>query len=233
MKTITNPCPRCSAPVEYEPCADLPGVVPICEACEPLAAAEWDAKEKHRKWQAMLENMPTNYRKAIPSKIPPQLDGVMGWDRFAFPHGLGVIGTSGMGKSCAVACLVAWLKMPFRWMSGTEIRELSIQAAKSDDAMTGAKRRWNDAMHATPLLVIDDIAQAKFTESWASALYDLLEARTGNHLPTIWTMQITGAELRAKIIAQNGGDKAQAQAIIRRMTTGMKHVVAHESKIRI
>jgi DNA replication protein DnaC len=225
-RLLTNPCPHCNQPVEYYAAPDLPGIVPLCEACGEIHERNWNAEQMRQRWLRMLKaRMPEDYRSAVPSLIPAELAGVMEWNRFKNPKGLGVIGKSGKGKSCAVACLVAWLKMTFRWWSGTQAREVYTAASKSDDATQGPARQWADAMASLPLLVLDDISQTKFTESWSSALYSLLESRANSHLPTLWTMQITGAELRAKIIRDNGGDAAQASAIIGRLTRGMKHVV--------
>jgi hypothetical protein len=48
-------------------------------------------------------------------------------------------------------------------------------------------------------------------------VFDLLETRLGNKLPVFWTSQIPLADIRAKIIRQNNGDIAQAEAISRRL----------------
>jgi DNA replication protein DnaC len=80
----------------------------------------------------------------------------------------------------------------------------------------GARRRWEHAM-TVPVLALDDVSQGKMTESWSSSLFDLLETRLGNRLPTVWSSQITLPEIRDKIICQNGGDTAQAEAISRRL----------------
>jgi hypothetical protein len=226
MNTITNPCPRCEKPVSYQPCPLLPGIVPLCDECAERQETEFETNQRRERWLTMLaENMPEDYRNAVPSKIISELKPVTGWNRQKYPNGMGVIAPTNSGKSCAVACLIAMLKHPFRWWSGAEARQISIEAAKSDPTSTPA-RLWHSAMHRVPVLVIDDIAQAKFTESWASALFELLESRTKKHLPTFWTMQITGSELRQKIADQNGGDYAQAKAIITRLTNGMEHVKA-------
>jgi DNA replication protein DnaC len=204
----------------------LPGIVPLCDVCAERQETEYEARMRSERWIANLRsNMPESYRNATPGQIPAALKPAYGWSQTKYPNGMGVVGESGIGKSCAVACLVAWLKYPFYWWSGTEARQIAIEAATGDSGITGPFAQWKSAMHRMPLLVIDDIAQAKFTESWASALYQLLEARSSNHLPTIWTMQITGSELLKKISDQNGGDHAQAKAIIRRMKTKMFHVV--------
>ena len=68
-----------------------------------------------------------------------------------------------------------------------------------------------------PILVLDEISQGKLTEAWSSRLFDLLETRLGAGLPTLWTSQIPLPEIRAKIVRQNGGDQAQADAISRRL----------------
>jgi hypothetical protein len=74
--------------------------------------------------------------------------------------------------------------------------------------------------------VLDDVSQALYTPACSSKLFDLLEIRLAAGLPTLWTSQLGLADLRAKIVRQNGGDNEQADAISRRL--GQHSLVIHE-----
>ncbi|MFT3991730.1 MAG: ATP-binding protein [Luteolibacter sp.] len=130
---------------------------------------------------------------------------------------MGLIGNSGAGKSCALSCVIQRLRKPFLWWSGTEARDAAIDAATADNkSREGHRQAWEHAMRV-PLLALDDISQGKMTEAWSSKLFDLLETRLSNGLPTLWTSQISMSNFRSQIAHQNGGDVAQAEAISRRL----------------
>jgi DNA replication protein DnaC len=164
-----------------------------------------------------LARIPQGYAASRPDKIGDYFRPALGWSAAKKHGGIGLIGEAGAGKSSAIACLLWTLEQPFVWWSGTEARDAAIEAATADKDREGANRRWEHAMRV-PLLVVDDISQGKLTESWSSKLFDILETRLGSGLPTLWTSQIPIADIKAKIVRQNGGDVAQAEAITRRMS---------------
>ncbi|PYK25547.1 MAG: hypothetical protein DME52_08290, partial [Verrucomicrobia bacterium] len=54
------------------------------------------------------------------------------------------------------------------------------------------------------LLFIDDIGKERLTESAELKLYSLMEERTANAKPILWTSNFVGADLR-KIMSDNRG----------------------------
>jgi DNA replication protein DnaC len=67
------------------------------------------------------------------------------------------------------------------------------------------------------LLLIDDLDKAKFTPSYAEALFELIETRTSENRPTIVTCQLGGAELLDKLSHEQPSLRAHAEAIVRRL----------------
>lgn len=213
----TGQCPKCGNEVEFEPIDFLPKIVPLCDGCELHQSETWAINQRREIWRRLyVARLPAGYVKSAPGKVGQFFRPALGWTPGGYHGGLGLIGEAGAGKSSAMACLLWTLERPFLWWSGTEARDAAIEAATADKDRDGANRRWEHAMRI-PLLVLDDISQGRLTEAWSSKLFDLLETRLGGGLPTLWTSQISIAELKAKIIRQNGQDSAQAEAITRRM----------------
>jgi DNA replication protein DnaC len=214
-------CPKCRQRIDYEPCEVLPKAVPLCDSCERRQADSWAAGERRRIWRNLYAaRMPSGYAAAKPLEVRPWLRQALEWDGRAHRGGIGLIGPSGSGKSCAVACLIYRLELSFTWWSGTEAREAAVAAATATATekkdRDGAGRTWERAMRV-PMLVLDDISQGRMTEAWSARLFDLLEERSRSVLPTIWTSQINLTDFREKIVRQNGGDREQASAISRRL----------------
>lgn len=215
---ITGQYPHCGGGVDFEPCALLPKIVPLCDPCAEIQATTFEANRREASWRKYFsERLPDGYKIAKEDRIAEAFKSVSLWSPRIKHGGIGLIGRSGAGKSCAIAALLMGLQRPFLWWSGTEARDAAIDAATADRDREGARRRWEQGM-SIPILVLDDASQGKMTEAWSSKLFDLLETRMSSSLPTFWTSQIDLPDLRAKISRQNGGDDAQAEAISRRLS---------------
>lgn len=217
-KMISDNCPRCGTPIDFEPCDLLPKVIPICDQCGEIQAEEFAQAGRNQRWADAVNNrLPKGYRLAKREKVRDEYAAAFSWAPESKHGGIGIIGASGRGKSCAIAALVMALQRPFLWWSGTEARDAAIDASMADRDREGCRQRWERSMRV-PILVLDDISQSKMTEAWSSRLFDLLETRLSANLPTFWTSQMDLPDLRSKISRQNGGDSAQADAISRRLS---------------
>jgi hypothetical protein len=228
MKTKTAPCPHCKTLHAFEVCDMLSAYIPLCDDCGEIQAATWHLNEKRQAWQRRFDaGVPDEYRAATPEEVIARRHYIaaLTWKASDHRGGLGLVGTSGAGKSCAIACRIRTLEEPFLWWSGTEARKKSTEAATAEHDRAGALRQW-EVSGKIPILVLDDVSQAIFTPAWSSKLFDLLEIRLAAGLPTLWTSQLGLADLRAKIVRQNGGDNEQADAISRRL--GQHSLVIHE-----
>jgi hypothetical protein len=184
--------------------------------------------EKRKEWQRRFAaGVDPEYRRATEEEVIARKHYVsaLAWRASDHHGGLGLVGQSNAGKSCAIACRIRTLEEPFVWWSSTEARDKSTQAATAQHDREGARRQW-EVGGKIPILVLDDVSQAIFTPAWSSKLFDLLESRLAAGLPTLWTSQLSPEDLRSKIVRQNGGDEEQAEAISRRLC--IHSLVIHE-----
>ena len=224
MKTKTAPCPHCKTPHTFEVCDNLSDIVrftavPLCDDCGVAQAATWHLNEKRQSWQRRFDaGVPDGYQTATEEGVITRRHYIRALTWRASDHhgGLGLVGPSDAGKSSAIACRLRTLEEPFLWWTSTQAREAAFQAATAQHDREGARRQW-EVGGKIPILVLDDVSQATFTQAWSSRLFDLLETRMKDGLPTLWTSQLAPADLRAKIVRQNGGDEEQAKAISRRL----------------
>ncbi len=218
--TRSNTCPVCGLTTDV-PRLYLWGrerfanVAVMCDDCHAEATRQKAEFHAAQAWQRMLvARLPDRYMNAKSADIPAALMPAYRWQGEP-SGGIGLIGCANAGKSSALSCLIMRLRWPFLWWSGTEARQAAVDAATSDKDRKGARERWEHGM-TIPLLVLDDISQAKFTESWASSLFDLLETRLASNRATLWTSQLNIFNLRNKIAKQSEDDE-QAGAISRRL----------------
>jgi DNA replication protein DnaC len=219
MKTKTAPCPHCKTLHAFEVCDMLSAYIPLCDDCGEIQAATWHLNEKRKEWQRRFNTgVPDEYRAATPEEVTRRRHYIaaLTWKASDHHGGLGLVGTSGAGKSCAIACRIRTLEEPFVWWSSTQARDKAHQAATAQHDREGARRQW-EVGGKIPILVLDDVSQAVFSQAWSSKLFDLLESRLAAGLPTLWTSQLSPEDLRSKIVRQNGGDEVQAEAISRRL----------------
>ena len=132
--------------------------------------------------------------------------------------GWALFGATGSGKTRCAYTLLRRLHIlgdvDFEAVRTTEfanmVRRCSFENRAELDAYT---RRLAE----TPILLLDDLHQPKFTPSYAEALLDLVEVRTSNDLPMIVTCQIDGKELIEKWSGDTPAQRPTAEAIVRRL----------------
>ena len=117
-----------------------------------------------------------------------------------------IMGPSGSGKSCAMAVHIMQRRQSFLWLTSNEVREITTEAAKKGGEWTMKLER----MRKVAVLVIDDLSQVKFTDTFSGELYQLLEFRNKHRLAVLWTSQKDLGALRIKIAEQVYRDKYQA-----------------------
>lgn len=197
----TRTCPDCHHPFH--------GTLPVCDSCLAMrdAAAEAQAKEQRRRlkiaeWQRIC---PVEYRRTDWSR--PDLSATCRhlakewWPNWsAEVSGLGIYGTSGLGKTRAMWDILR--RLHFAGISVLAVDATAFAKAASDlfSDTAADKRDARDLLRRCKevrVLLIDDIGKEPATPRSASALHEVLEIRTRDHLPLLWTSERTGEQLAA------------------------------------
>lgn len=219
-------CPECSASFERaivwfdgrEIMADRGCLCDECESKRAAAIAALTAREKHL--ELWLHRTPDDYHRAAVERVCPSLRPALEWRPVDGCCRLGLWGVPGGGKSMAAALVVKDAGIPFRWTNGFAARATYNAAVTGEgESRRKAAASWLNLLEA-PLLVLDDADKGNFTEAWASALFDLMEARNGACLPTIWTSNNGPGGLAKKM--GKCGDPDLAASIERRLCGGAK-----------
>lgn len=118
--------------------------------------------------------------------------------------GLVLLGTTGIGKSVAAAYAARWCLYEFRlseqpsgsarewarWFTGAELGRLYTH--DRDD-----RRDW-EKLKTCGVLVLDDLGTEAADARVGEALWELVDARTGNRRPTIISANLKAAEFKAR-----------------------------------
>jgi DNA replication protein DnaC len=129
------------------------------------------------------------------------------WQPSEDGKGLAIFGGTGKGKTR----LIFW-RLHTLWMSGAIKSLFAISSVRLGRAIAESfddDKKTSDtasdilsSVRMKTVLFIDDVGKEKFTERVASDFYELIEHRTSYMLTTIWTTNLTSAELASKL-----GDK--------------------------
>ncbi len=206
--------------------ADSAFECPECKASREAAEEErkqraHDERRRARAREKWPKRVPPDYQRADEAKIPPALRPALSWAPAGEILRLGIYGPPGTGKSMVLALLLRKLEIPFRWVNGFAARSLYIEFATSNQRQDWSgeddSADWDTLMNED-LLVLDDIDKGNFTDSWASALFDLLETRNSLRRPVIWTANHGPGGLAAKFA--KCGDQDLADSLERRLCSG-------------
>jgi DNA replication protein DnaC len=231
IMTRTTPCPICQTPVTREAVMFMgrelyAGLACLCQACDDKRALEEATAKAAKSFRDAWEKIvPASYQAAKIEAVSAELQKAATWLPKVGQTGLGIHGPSGCGKTHCMALMALSAAIPFRWMTGAALRALALNAAMLDGADRDDARKTLSALRNVPMLVIDDLAEVKFTEAFAEKLFELLEHRNTSLLLTCWTAQHGPGRLAAKIAAGNGVDQGTADAIERRL---VQHSVIFE-----
>lgn len=224
----TRQCPRCGNDYETEVARFAGSVstgIPLdrrCPACRPIADAESEAiwrkiRRPTRAEQEWERVCPRRYRESDPlhQDIDPQIaEMAQRWDPRS-KRGLGFIGPTELGKT----------RMLFFALHRALRAGLSIEAVShnrlsviAQDAFAGSKEEKLDARREITqfercgVLLLDDLGKPPSTPRADSVLGELIETRTAEDRPILWSSNMGGQSL----IDQFGPDRGEP--IVRRLT---------------
>lgn len=223
MKTHseTKPCLDCQTPISTAPFTldwfGTPKTYPapdICDECGNRRTAERERLERLEKLNAGWEKIaPPIYRSSDITRFPQPLQDALAEFDPATTTGIGIRGPSGTCKTRA----------SFQFLKTAFFAGYSVEATTATKLAAVAAGQWNDKpdmtnwnlLYDTPTigesnqkklkrfaecrwLLIDDIGKEKPTDRNEVELYELLETRTSHNLPTIWTLNMSAADLKRR-----------------------------------
>lgn len=224
-RTIT--CPKCGTVFEdpvvmFEGREILAARACLCDACTAARSAAGTAESAAARHLALWRSRtPAEYQSAVRARVPADFAPALLWKPGPDSLRLGIWGPPQAGKTMTVSLLLKSLQIPFRWANGAAARTLYNKSVSSDGSQETRRKAaevWMQYVNA-PLLFLDDVDKANFTDAWAPTLYELLEGRNSRLLPTIWTSNLGPGQIALKI-GRKCGDQEQADAIERRLMEG-------------
>jgi DNA replication protein DnaC len=192
------------------------------DSTEPSDEFDFVADRKRQREAIFLSLCPPLYRETEYKKIPDQqaLKLALAWspvlDKQMNKRGLIMVGEPGSGKTRA-----AWLVIHKAVMLNARVIcfdgvgfGLSVSKHLGDP---DTAEEWISTLCKTGLLFIDDLFKAKMTEGQEFAVFGILDRRAAWKLPTIVTMNSSGASLASRSSAA-AGERDRMEAIMRRLS---------------
>ena len=171
--------------------------------------------EEERKHLKLIEcaSIPMKYHDASIEKCAEAVRSYVSSFRQSTTNSLILRGEVGRGKTysaCAILnALVDVFAVRFTTMS------LMLQELRSTYNGSGNESDVFSRYSGIKLLVIDDLGKEKPTEWALATLFNLMDARYRNCLPTIFTTQYNGQQLAQRLSSE--GNRETAEAIVSRM----------------
>lgn len=212
--TKTRTCTDCGQAYTHEPmmlgATDMAADVTTCPTCSDIAEREAERATRKRKAKAAWEqSVPAEYRKTdithadyrkhINAHALAQKwikgENIGQDERRLF---LGIIGESGQCKTRIISQVVKWIIWEgghVLWLNSSRF-QWACQNQFNDTHGKEASK-WLREYQRARNLVFDDIGSLKSTEAVSDSLYALLEHRTANQLPMLWTSNETIGEMLA------------------------------------
>jgi len=222
MNIVTRKCKECGKDFEteevYMPELDRRFVFQsACEPCLDRLLTERDVQEKEAKAKKREDDfwgmVPAIYKTTDETKINSKLKRAIYEWKFG-PKGIGIKGPSGTQKTRSAVLLLYRLHKGGRdvfYLKATKLTQNAIEVF-SDDRET--KRNAIELMsRATKcqVLLLDDVGKGRLSPAAEESLYTLLDTRTENLLPTIWTTNADSSQLHDMM------SEDRADAIMRRL----------------
>lgn len=168
----------------------------FCSACSKVVLAEGDkhlaterAKEREAVWIKVCPEQYRNTDLGHPSLNREFVAACQAW-RYSSRKGLGLVSTSGQGKT---RLLYSALRRAFDsglWTHATShtiFRRLAIEASSGEGENRFAARNKLDMMTRVDVLLFDDLGKAPSTEAVDAEVEDLIEARTSRGRLILWS----------------------------------------------
>lgn len=199
-------CPKCTEEFDRKTKADQ---------------AEAQRRQREEKWDAICAAI---YRDTDPNDKRLNriaLAAVTKWDPSS-KRGIGLIGTTGLGKT---RCLYLALRRVFdagrsvAAISHTKFSRVAMDAYSGDGEEKANARMFLRNLHSYDVVLIDDLGKPPSTERADSELEELVEERTSNHRPILWSANGSGEWLIKRFGVDRGEPTVRRLAEFSDVTT--------------
>jgi chromosomal replication initiation ATPase DnaA len=185
-----------------------------CGACleqETLSATRRRAAEaQHRREAEWLGICPATYRDTHPSdaRLNPQAIALASaWNAASGSRGFGLIGGTGAGKTrCAFLALRRAFEAGRRVfaISHARLARTAIEAYSGSEKERVRAKSLLRRLTETDVLLLDDLGKPPSTERADAELEELIEARTSEGRPILWTANSSGQWLIERFGTERG-----------------------------
>ena len=146
-------------------------------------------------------------------------------------NGLYIQGQIGTGKTYLASILAnTIIERGFDVLMQTSI-ELSENIRKHEYHSTELSNRFKDKCKSYDLVIIDDIGKDKSTEWNVSQIFDIVDTRVANNLPTIFTSNHSLQDLKDRLTPKDGDDII-AESIVDRINQMCKLIKIEGESVR-
>lgn len=172
------------------------------------------ARLKAERKQRQLQALPSRYRTPFDPKLaqyPAEIvQKVRQWQPGAEGIGIGLAGSTGLGKTRLLTARLRQLDCTWLYLPAARLNDLVV-ALWSDDRRTADEAQdMLSKARRVRVLMLDDIGDERTTEAVSEELKDLIETRTADRLPILWTSNLSERELSTR-------HGSRGAAIVRRL----------------
>lgn len=140
-------------------------------------------------------------------------------------NGLYIYGSNGTGKTYLTYAIANSLMKRFDLIMATTV-EINDKIRRAEFETGATSNRAKDKYKYFDILIIDDIGKQKLNEFQVNNLFDIIDYRSSNLLPTIFTSNY-GSQGLIERLTPDGSDESTASSIIDRLN-GMCKVIKME-----
>ncbi len=230
FKVVTETCPECGTEFSRKIYSLFGRHIggKLCPACFDKQQAERVAEhERHEriqreyKWNAVcpLIYRDTNLNDARLNKHA--VETVLRWEPRQ-QRGLGLIGKTGRGKT---RCMFMALRKSFDLdltvasISHTKLSRIAMDAFSGDKEERADARDVLRSLHSAAVVLLDDLGKPPSTERADSELEELIEERTSQGKPILWTANGSGEWLIKRFGTDRGEPLVRRLAEFSEVTT--------------
>ena len=214
---ISSPCKVGGQDFEQEQLFRLDGrpfeiIATVCDPCGEARRQDPGAEITERK-AAFRATLPKAFRDTDRTRIPAVL--LQPVEDYCYGvQGLAMVGKSGSCKTRAMFLLLERLAASGKsceWITSTDLAYFSADQFSDDPQGRHVAKDKLRRLRRAPVTFIDDVGKGKLTDRAEAELFDILDCRSREGLPTMWTSNSGGQDL-LNMMSRDRGD-----ALLRRM----------------